>query len=406
MCELQDGRLMLGTEKEGLVEYNPRTSESRRISSREGLPDDAVYGILQDASGDIWMSSNAGLTRCDAALERFVNYTMSDGLPTNRFNYNAATRIGGTLYFGSTNGVVQVRPELAKASRPGATIHLNTLFVNDEKVPVGSKILPSRLEDLQRITLRSKQNSLRILFSDNQYDSPGRKYAYMMKGLNSSWQNLGQRRSIDFLSLRPGKYTLHIAASAPGGITSPQATLQIRILPPLWASVPAKIIYIAAFLVAAALLLRSVLRRSKKNHKLAMDKLAREKDEEISEIKKQLLLNESSDGLLIRKVTDYIFAHVSDSMLDLDTLCEAVGVSRASLYRKMKSVTGFSAGEFILNIRLKYAASLLCETDRTISDIAYESGFTDPYYFSRAFKKLYGTSPKYWRTANQNQTNN
>jgi AraC-like DNA-binding protein len=131
-----------------------------------------------------------------------------------------------------------------------------------------------------------------------------------------------------------------------------------------------------------------------------MAKLACEKDEEINEIKRQLLLNESSDGQIIRRVADYIYSHSQDNTLNVDTLCAAVGISKTSLYRKMKAVTGLSAVEFIINVRLENAARLLSETDHTISEIAYEVGFSDPYYFSRAFKKVHGCSPKIWREQN------
>ena len=72
-------------------------------------------------------------------------------------------------------------------------------------------------------------------------------------------------------------------------------------------------------------------------------------------------------------------------------------MSKASLYRKLKALTGQSTNEFLQNFRLKYAARLLTESDRPISDIAYDVGFSDPYYFSRAFKKLFEMSPKQWR---------
>ena len=76
-------------------------------------------------------------------------------------------------------------------------------------------------------------------------------------------------------------------------------------------------------------------------------------------------------------------------------------MSKATLYRKLKALTGQSTNEFMQNTRLKYAARILVETDMPIADIAYDVGFSDPYYFSRAFKNLFGKSPKQWRTDNK-----
>lgn len=393
ICELNDGRFLLGTEKEGLVEFNPHTTETRHIGMEDGLPDDTVYGILQDDEGTLWMSSNSGLIRTDPQCRSFVNYTMADGLPTNRFNYNACRKIGSDLFFGSTDGVVIVRPYMASVpvltERP---VRFSGLLVNGRQVP--GEELPAKL------VLPWKDNTFSILFSDNIYSLPARKYAYRMQGLNSDWQDIGRGRRIDFLSLRPGRYSLCVAPVTDGCPEDCSSTLQIRILPPWWASVPAKILYILFAVAILVMLLNAAFRKIRGKHEQAMAKLAREKDEEINEIKKQLLLNESSDGQIIRKVADYIYGHSHDNTLSVDTLCSAVGISKTSLYRKMKAVTGLSAVEFIINVRLENAARLLSETDHTISEIAYEVGFSDPYYFSRAFKKVHGCSPKIWREQN------
>ncbi len=390
ICELRDGRFLLGTEKEGLVEFNPITLESRLVGMQDGLPDDTIYGILQDDEGRIWMSSNSGLIMADEACSRFAGYTMSDGLPTNRFNYNACIKAGGVLYFGSTNGVVKIQPSLAQGSRSRLRkVRFTGLMVSGELQPCG--------EYSGKITLSRKENTFSIFFSDNTYSLPASKYAYQVQGLNSSWHDLGLGRRIDFLSLRPGNYTLRVAPSE-GSISEDEtATIHIRVLPPWWASTLAKIVYIimAAGLLAAAV--GAIIVKQRKRQRLALEKLAREKDEEINEIKKRLLLNESSDGFLVRKVADYIYAHSQDSTLGVDALCAAVGISKTSLYRKMKAVTGLSATEFIGNVRIENAARMLAESDRTISEVAYEAGFTDPYYFSRAFKKVHGCSPKTWR---------
>ena len=63
------------------------------------------------------------------------------------------------------------------------------------------------------------------------------------------------------------------------------------------------------------------------------------------------------------------------------------------LYRKLKSLTGFSANEFIRLLRLKRAAQLLKHNQMTISEITYEVGFTDLQYFRSCFKRQYGVNP-------------
>ena len=88
---------------------------------------------------------------------------------------------------------------------------------------------------------------------------------------------------------------------------------------------------------------------------------------------------------------------MSDPEFGVEKFCTELNMSKASLYRKLRATTGQSINEFIQNIRLKYAARILIETDKNISEIAYEVGFSDPYYFSRAFKKCFAQSPQHWR---------
>ncbi len=75
---------------------------------------------------------------------------------------------------------------------------------------------------------------------------------------------------------------------------------------------------------------------------------------------------------------------------DFDFFADKMNVSRATLYRKIKTMTGLSATEFIRNIRLKVACQLLEKKNTNISEVAYAVGFTIPKYFSKRFKKEFG----------------
>jgi transcriptional regulator GlxA family with amidase domain len=74
-------------------------------------------------------------------------------------------------------------------------------------------------------------------------------------------------------------------------------------------------------------------------------------------------------------------------------LCKSVGLSQPQLYRNIKASTGLSPNEFIRNIRLKKAAQLIDAQAGSISQIAYDVGFSDPKYFSKCFKTLFGKTP-------------
>lgn len=87
----------------------------------------------------------------------------------------------------------------------------------------------------------------------------------------------------------------------------------------------------------------------------------------------------------------------SDESFNLDQLAAYMNVSRSSLYRKIKTITGMKAVDFIKKSKLNYAAKLLIATDMTVSEIAYECGYNDTKYFSRCFTKEYGELPSKFR---------
>lgn len=101
----------------------------------------------------------------------------------------------------------------------------------------------------------------------------------------------------------------------------------------------------------------------------------------------------SLDEELLKNAVRHIENHITEISLSVDSLAEELNLSRSSLYRKIKSITGLSPVEFIRNIRLKHASAMLQNDSLTIADIAYAVGFTDPKYFSKCFKTEFGVTP-------------
>ena len=84
---------------------------------------------------------------------------------------------------------------------------------------------------------------------------------------------------------------------------------------------------------------------------------------------------------------------MSDSSLSVETISATLGLSRVQMYRKVKQLTGQSPVELIRLMRLKRAERLLKVTKMTVSEIAYEVGFSSPSYFSKCFKDCFGCQP-------------
>lgn len=95
----------------------------------------------------------------------------------------------------------------------------------------------------------------------------------------------------------------------------------------------------------------------------------------------------------ISKATQVVLANLQNPSFDVELFCSGMAMSRASLFRKLKSTTGCSASSFTRNIRIKRAADLLRQHAYTIGEVATLVGFSDPNYFTRCFKEIYGVTP-------------
>ena len=102
---------------------------------------------------------------------------------------------------------------------------------------------------------------------------------------------------------------------------------------------------------------------------------------------------ETPEPLFIVRFKDVVEKRLSDSELSVDDLAAAMNLSRVQLYRKVKAISGSSPIELLRTARLNRGYQLLIQTNKTISEIAYEIGFTAPSYFTRCFKNEFGISP-------------
>lgn len=95
----------------------------------------------------------------------------------------------------------------------------------------------------------------------------------------------------------------------------------------------------------------------------------------------------------LEKLEKIILEKIQDENFSLHDLCNTVGMSRTSLYMKLKNLIDLSPQDFIIHTKLKQAKKLLVEGELNIKEVAYASGFSNPKYFSTSFKKIFGVSP-------------
>lgn len=101
---------------------------------------------------------------------------------------------------------------------------------------------------------------------------------------------------------------------------------------------------------------------------------------------------EVEDAFLL-KLRGIVEERMNDADFDMDRLSRAVGMSHSQIFRKLKALTGRSPSTFIRSVRLHHARQLLKTTTLSVSEIAYETGFSSPTYFSRMFLEEFGQTP-------------
>lgn len=135
-------------------------------------------------------------------------------------------------------------------------------------------------------------------------------------------------------------------------------------------------------------ILQHKLRNISKTRQRLIEKFTLSKDLEI-----QQLTSNTTDQNFLKKALDTIDENLTNAHFGVEDFSAAFNMSRRNLLRKLKSITGLSANEFIKNVRMKKSLSLFQNSDMNVSEVAYAVGFNDPKYFSKCFKEQFGKSP-------------
>ena len=102
---------------------------------------------------------------------------------------------------------------------------------------------------------------------------------------------------------------------------------------------------------------------------------------------------QNAESKFVEKFRTIIQTNLSNSDLNVEAISSELGISRAQLYRKIKSITGVSPNDIIRKARLKRAERLLETTDKSVSEVAYEVGFSSPSYFTKCYREFFGRTP-------------
>ena len=260
LCILEDskGGLWLGTPA-GLNRMDRETETFKHYTVQDGLPANAIQGILEDDRGCLWISTTWGISRFNPESETFLNFTMSDGLPCNEFYVNACCKgLNGRLYFGGINGFTTFDPEKIQINHHVPPIVITDFKIYNESIPIGNwkddrQILNKNILDTRYIDLHHDENVISFEFAALDFSSPEKNsYAYMLAGLETEWNYVGQRHYATYSRLPPGEYSFHVKGTNNNRIWNEEGTsLQIVIKPALWNTFIFRVIIILMIIIAS-----------------------------------------------------------------------------------------------------------------------------------------------------------
>lgn len=285
----------------GLYQYAPDATFQRRYTTRDGLPNNYIYGILEDNMNRLWLSTNKGLSCFDIQSGKFYNYKQEDGLSHNEFNQYAYCKgSDNTLYFGGLDGITYFEPfrfiENPFAPQPDIT----GISILNQPVTYASNGASQVSRDLRgnltSITFPFSQRQFNIQYTVSNYLGNKRnEFAYQLVGVDKEW-NYTSERNISYSNLPPGRYLFKVKACNNNAKWCDTPTEFLVHITPMWYQTwIAKTVFALLFLGLLAFIVYFFIARAKMKMKMQIEHYKYSKNEEINQEKVKFYMNMSHE---------------------------------------------------------------------------------------------------------------
>ena len=264
LAEDVDGDLWIGTRGAGLNRWSATDRQVGELSvtryhPAQGLLSNNIFAALVSDEGDLWLSSDRGLTRLDPRTDRISHYDVSHGLQSNEFNFAAAMRArSGELYFGGVNGFNVFEPAAIRSNRNPPPVVLTDFLKFNTSVGFGRP-----LAEVDEIQLGYKDSVVAFEFAGLDYSAPEKNsYMYMLEGFDRDWIRSRGLRRATYTNLHAGSYVFRAKASNNDGVWNNEGlTVRLLVAAPPWRSWWAYGLYALVLAALAVWTSRSLQRR-------------------------------------------------------------------------------------------------------------------------------------------------
>lgn len=282
--EFEEGTLWIATVGGGLSKFDRATKTFTNYSKDNGFAVNTVITIRQDASGNLWMGTDEGLVRFNPETSEQRIYHKSDGLLGDVYlDAAAALQHNGKMWFGGVNGISSFYPD--------------NLFKNEYVPPVIITSLKRGNEDLDTKSFITGVNQIEMDYQNNYFEftysalnysaSENNQYAYYLDGYDKDWYYAGDKRFGRYSELPPGNYTLHIKGSNNDGIWNEEGiSLKVIVKPPFYMTFWF-IALMIAFILGTLLLIYKLRVRSLKNQQRELEAKVEKRTHQLREAKEE-----------------------------------------------------------------------------------------------------------------------
>lgn len=278
--------LWVTTEGGGLCRYSPVDESFKSFSTSEGLPNNVVYKIVEDNHSNLWFTTNQGIVCMSMNDYTLKQFTKSDGLLSNQFNYKSGIKgKNGYLYFGGLDGFVSFDPTSFISNKLPPSVYLVQFELFNSAVKPGEEGSPleKAIEFTEHIELKHHQSTFSFNFAALSYVAPEKnQYAYMLEGFDQGWIYPGKTQKAGYSNVPPGKYTFKVKASNNNDLWSEKAaSVAIHIKPPFFLTIGAYATYTIVTIAGITLLLMAYRNKIRKKNKRRQEIFEHEKSREV-----------------------------------------------------------------------------------------------------------------------------
>jgi len=392
-----DGKIWLGTKSGKLLSYNPKNGLTNDFSSGFAHNENEIKQLYVDKFNHVWIFTDQLASQFNPRNKTHRDYEagVKDKLNAYMSTENFITS-DEEIVVGGIGGLAIFTP----SNQLDLEIEEPNTVVSEVKIDGISSVSDyGKYFDNGKLILDPDASNIEIFFSTlDQTNARSERFAYRIKGIDKDWNYTkpGENKAF-YNSIPSGEWKLEIRACDENNFWSSKiTTLEIKSKTPLYASWWALLIYVVLGLGGALYIIYKYLQHvNKVNEQMWTDSKELVKMREYLQSPVTLPQEEfrELDRVLLEKATKVVEANLSAPDFGVVDLASGVNMSKSSLARKLKAITGKTPLDFIRQIKMQHACHLLESQNHTVAEVADMVGFEDRRYFTTSFKKEVGVTP-------------